>query len=55
MRKQVVNHVPVERKFITCGEAVELSKTPGQRIFWRPDNAVNWLRPASDPAEILEN
>jgi hypothetical protein len=57
--EKIADRVPAERKFVTCGEALELSKEPGRRVFWRPDNAVNWLNPAADPAadpaEILEN
>lgn len=39
---------------VTCREAVELSKKPGARIFWRPGAVVNWMLPELDAAEVLE-
>jgi len=38
----------------TCREAVELSKRPGARIFWRPGGVINWMLPELDLAQVLE-
>lgn len=38
----------------TCQMAVEICKTPGTRIHWRPNDAVNWMLPELDVAHVLE-
>ena len=38
----------------TCQAAQELSKQPGARIFWRPNDVVNWMLPELDLAQVLE-
>lgn len=40
--------------YVTCGEAAELSRKPGTRIFWRPFGGVNYKQPETDLAEVLE-
>lgn len=40
--------------YVTCGEAVELSRQRGVRIFWRPFGSVNYKQPETDLAEVLE-
>lgn len=51
--KAVVKSDAVERKFVTCEEARELSKQVGLRIFWRPNSLVDPERRNTNMAEVL--
>ena len=51
--KAVVKSEAVERKFVTCEEARELSKQVGLRIFWRPNSLVDPERRNTNMAEVL--
>jgi hypothetical protein len=44
---------PSRGKLVSCGAAVELSKTVGALILWRPGGHVNWLNAEQDVAEYL--
>lgn len=38
----------------TVGQAREISKQVGARIFWRPNGVINHAAPDSDVAHIVE-
>lgn len=44
-----------ENRKVTCEVAIEISKTVGARIFWRPGGVINWMLPELDVAEIVED
>jgi hypothetical protein len=54
-KAKILPFVPPSFSVTTCREALEVSKTLGARIFWRPGGVVNWMLPELDVAHVLED
>ena len=53
-KKPLAPFVPAAFVNTTCRAAVDISKSLGARIFWRPDGVINWMLPELDAAQVLE-
>lgn len=54
MGKVIVMTKQTTAPALTCGEAQQLSKKTGVRIFWRPGGTETWPPSNGDKAEVVE-